>query len=81
MIGSEWTTVIARQAILSVVCRTINRVLVGLPLCKHQFDYQSSHISHIQGRDPDYRSLNEQFTLDVIKAGGIINLFPISLRQ
>jgi len=63
--GSEWTTVIARQVVLSVVCRTVNRFFVGLPLC----------------RDPNYRSLNEQFTLDVVNAASTLNLFPIPLRH
>lgn len=40
-----------------------------------------THISHPQGRDPDYRSLNEQFTLDVVNAASTLNLFPISFRQ
>ncbi|KAF8721948.1 hypothetical protein AX14_010063 [Amanita brunnescens Koide BX004] len=63
--GNEWTTIVASTTVLSIVCRTVNRLLVGLPLC----------------RDPDYRALNEQFTIDVVKAAAILNLFPTSLRH
>ncbi|KAF8325934.1 cytochrome P450, partial [Amanita rubescens] len=63
--GNEWTTVTARKTILGIVCRAVNRMLVGLPLC----------------RDPDYRLLNENFTVDIVIAASIINMFPISLRH
>ncbi|KAF9244149.1 cytochrome P450 [Melanogaster broomeanus] len=45
---------------LKVVCRTGNRIFVGLPLC----------------RDPDWIDLNIRFTFDIIKGGIIIGLFP-----
>ncbi|RDB20448.1 hypothetical protein Hypma_012416 [Hypsizygus marmoreus] len=60
----EWTSVQALPAVVHIVCRTSNRLFVGLPLC----------------RDPDYRALNEEFTIDVIKGGHIINLFPNFLK-
>ncbi|KAF8343222.1 cytochrome P450 [Amanita rubescens] len=63
--GNEWTTVNARNAVLSIVCRSVNRMLVGLPLC----------------RNPDYISLNVEFTIDIILSGTILNLFPTSLRH
>ncbi|KAF8735505.1 hypothetical protein AX14_001941 [Amanita brunnescens Koide BX004] len=63
--GNEWTTLVLRKALLGIVCRTVNRLLVGLPLC----------------RDPDYRSLNEEFTLDLVIAASIINMFPIAFRH
>ncbi|KAF9244148.1 cytochrome P450 [Melanogaster broomeanus] len=43
-----------------IVCRTGNRIFVGLPLC----------------RDPDWIDLNIRFMFDVIKGGIIIGLFP-----
>ncbi|KAH8092525.1 cytochrome P450 [Cristinia sonorae] len=60
----EWTKVPALSTIMKVVCRTTNRIFVGLPLC----------------RDPDYRELNIEFTVDVVKAAATINLFPHFLR-
>jgi len=49
---------------MQVVARTSNRIFVGLPLC----------------RDPDYRELNIQFTVDVVKGAMTLGLFPFSLR-
>ncbi|PPQ77970.1 hypothetical protein CVT26_005275 [Gymnopilus dilepis] len=60
----EWVTLPALATIMKVVCRTSNRLFVGLPLC----------------RDPDYRQLNEQFTIDVMVGARIINAFPKFLR-
>ncbi|KAH7926847.1 cytochrome P450 [Leucogyrophana mollusca] len=57
---NEWKNVPALDAVMQIVCRTSNRIFVGLPLC----------------RDPDWRALNIQFTMDVVKGGAIINLFP-----
>ncbi|KIJ13789.1 hypothetical protein PAXINDRAFT_80392 [Paxillus involutus ATCC 200175] len=58
--GNEWKSVPALQTVQQVVGRTSNRIFVGLPLC----------------RDPDWIDLNIQFTLDVVKGGVIIKLFP-----
>ncbi|KIJ13823.1 hypothetical protein PAXINDRAFT_170142 [Paxillus involutus ATCC 200175] len=58
--GNEWKSVPAFQTIRKVVCRTSNRIFVGLPLC----------------RDPDWIDLNERFALDVVKGGLIIGFFP-----
>ena len=33
------------------------------------------------GRDPDYVALNKRFTVDIIKAGNLINTFPSFLKQ
>jgi len=63
--GNEWTTVVMRDTIPNIVCRAVNRFLVGLPLC----------------RDPDYRSLNVQFTFDIVTSGNVLNLFPTPLRH
>ncbi|RDB20446.1 hypothetical protein Hypma_012419 [Hypsizygus marmoreus] len=59
-LSEEWTSVLALPTIMKIVCRTSNRLFVGLPLC----------------RNPEYGVLNVDFTIDVIKAGQIINLFP-----
>ncbi|KAF8844184.1 cytochrome P450 [Paxillus ammoniavirescens] len=47
--GNDWKSVPALQTVQEVVCRTSNRVFVGLPLC----------------RNADWIDLNVQFTLDV----------------
>ncbi|KIJ66616.1 hypothetical protein HYDPIDRAFT_109704 [Hydnomerulius pinastri MD-312] len=57
---NEWKTVQALDTVQKVVCRTSNRIFVGLPLC----------------RNPDWVALNVQFTLDVVKGGAVIGLFP-----
>ncbi|KAG5653878.1 hypothetical protein H0H81_009700 [Sphagnurus paluster] len=59
-----WTEVTVLPTIMQIVCRTSNRVFVGLPLC----------------RDLDYRSLNITFTIDVINSARAINLFPTVLQ-
>ncbi|EIW87323.1 cytochrome P450 [Coniophora puteana RWD-64-598 SS2] len=58
--GHEWSEFTALKVVQQVVCRTSNRIFVGLPLC----------------RDPEWRALNIKHTLDVVKAGAVINLFP-----
>ncbi|KAM6493880.1 Cytochrome P450 [Amanita muscaria] len=63
--GNEWTTVIAYSTIMDIVCRTSNRMFVGLPLC----------------RNPDYLQLNKQFTIDFVKTAIILDLFPSFLRS
>lgn len=62
--GHEWVKVPIYEAILDIVCRSSNRTFVGLPLC----------------RDPDYMELNINFTMDVVKAGFMINRFPNFLK-
>ncbi|KIK97710.1 hypothetical protein PAXRUDRAFT_198861 [Paxillus rubicundulus Ve08.2h10] len=57
---NEWKSVPALQTVQQVVGRTSNRIFVGLPLC----------------RNPDWIDLNIQFTLDVVKGGLVIRLFP-----
>ncbi|KAF9244074.1 cytochrome P450 [Melanogaster broomeanus] len=57
---TEWKSVPAFAAVQKIVCRTSNRIFVGLPLC----------------RDPDWIDLNIRFTFDAIKGGIIIGLFP-----
>ncbi|KIL65497.1 hypothetical protein M378DRAFT_77005 [Amanita muscaria Koide BX008] len=62
--GDEWTKVTAYTTIMNVVCRTSNRMLVGLPLC----------------RDPDWIQLNQKFTLDIITGTIVLNFTPDVLR-
>ncbi|KAF9559724.1 cytochrome P450 [Agrocybe pediades] len=61
---NEWTAVPALPTLMKIVCRTSNRLFVGLPLC----------------RNPDYMELNQQFTIDVVGRGQIINMFPNILK-
>ncbi|KAF8330122.1 cytochrome P450 [Amanita rubescens] len=62
--NEEWIKITIYPTIADIVCRTSNRMLVGLPLC----------------RDPDYLELNKQFTVDVIKSTRILRLFPHLLK-
>ncbi|KAG8219260.1 cytochrome P450 [Butyriboletus roseoflavus] len=62
--GNEWKSVPALSSVQKVVCRTSNRVFVGLSLC----------------RDPDWMDLNIQYAFDIIKGGAIIGLFPKLLK-
>ncbi|KDR68413.1 hypothetical protein GALMADRAFT_78764 [Galerina marginata CBS 339.88] len=64
ILSTGWTTVPAHKTVVKIVCRISNRLFVGLPLCKN----------------PDYRALNEQFTIDVAKGALLINMFPTSLK-
>ncbi|KAF9453724.1 cytochrome P450 [Macrolepiota fuliginosa MF-IS2] len=59
-----WVAVPAYETLLHIVCRTTNRYLIGLPLC----------------RDPKYRFINEQFTIDVATTAKIVNVFPDLLK-
>jgi cytochrome P450 len=61
---ADWTKVSVKNAVMQIVCRTSNRVFVGLPLC----------------RNPDWLALNVEFTIDVIKGALIINLAPKFLK-
>jgi cytochrome P450 len=61
---TDWSKVSAFKAVTQIVCRTSNRIFVGLPLC----------------RDPDWIALNLKFPTDVMKAAAIINLFPTFLK-
>ncbi|KAJ7122772.1 cytochrome P450 [Mycena epipterygia] len=62
--GKEWLTVPAFDTMMQIVCRTSNRLFVGLPLC----------------RDPDFIKLNVEYAMDVIIAGQFINMLPAFLR-
>ncbi|KAI6116528.1 cytochrome P450 [Pisolithus croceorrhizus] len=58
--GNAWKSVPAVETVREIVCRTSNRVFVGLPLC----------------RDPDWIDLNSRFAVDVATDAHILNLFP-----
>ncbi|KAK0493225.1 cytochrome P450 [Armillaria luteobubalina] len=60
----DWVEVPAYERILQIVCRTSNRMFIGLPLC----------------RDPDYLKLNIDFTIDVFVCARVINFFPAFLK-
>ncbi|KAG5651711.1 hypothetical protein H0H81_007716 [Sphagnurus paluster] len=60
----DWTSATVLPTAMQIVCRTSNRMFVGLPLC----------------RNLDYRSINITFTIDVMKAAQMINLFPNILK-
>jgi len=53
--GNEWKTVPTYSTLMKVVCRTSNRVIVGLPYC----------------RDPEYCNINVRFTIDCIETAKI----------
>ncbi|OBZ73434.1 Ent-kaurene oxidase [Grifola frondosa] len=80
---SEWTAVPALDTIMQVICRTTNRIFVGLPsVCTHAFSLIEVLVitGDFSGRNPDYSALNVQFTIDVAKGAMIIKLFPNILR-
>ncbi|KAJ7310829.1 cytochrome P450 [Mycena albidolilacea] len=62
--GTEWNGVTAYSAMLDVVCRTSNRLFVGLPLC----------------RSPEWIDLNIWYTIDTAVAGQLIRILPTILR-
>lgn len=77
----EWTKIPALRTVMKIVCRTSNRLFVGLPLCMYFFFSLYKCLNqNILGRNPDYRALNEEFTISVFKGGYIINLFPNILK-
>ncbi|KAK0212481.1 cytochrome P450 [Desarmillaria ectypa] len=61
---SDWTKVHAYSSILQIVCRTTNRMFVGLPLC----------------RNPEYRALMIEHTIKVVSSAQAINVFPEFLK-
>lgn len=72
----------AYPIMMDIACRASNRMLVGLPLCEYSFPVTEIN-SHVRsaGRNPDYIELNKQFTIDVVKAGNLINTFPSFLKR
>ncbi|KAJ7878446.1 cytochrome P450 [Mycena leptocephala] len=62
--GSEWTSLPVLPTTMSIVSRVSNRLFVGLPLCRNE-EYLANNIRH---------------TIDVVRSGTIISLFPEFLR-
>ncbi|KAG6895320.1 hypothetical protein C0992_001937, partial [Termitomyces sp. T32_za158] len=60
----EWSAIKALSTIRKIVSRSSNRLFVGLPLCRNE----------------DYRDLNIEFAVDVMKTAQSINLFPNFLK-
>ncbi|KAJ7835038.1 hypothetical protein B0H13DRAFT_1507483, partial [Mycena leptocephala] len=58
--GSEWTSLPVLFTTMSIVSRVSNRLFVGLPLCRNE-EYLANNIRH---------------TIDVVRSGTIISLFP-----
>ncbi|KAK7457858.1 hypothetical protein VKT23_010202 [Stygiomarasmius scandens] len=63
-VSDDWIAIPAVETIMKIVCRTSNRLFVGLPLC----------------RDPDWLDLNMQYTIKVFGSASIINIFPSVLK-
>ncbi|KAH9838661.1 cytochrome P450 [Rhodofomes roseus] len=59
-----WISVQLKDVSAHIVCRVINRVFVGLPLCT----------------DPDYLAVNTGFMMNVVLGGALIKLFPSFLK-
>ena len=79
----EWKSVPALGVIQKIVCRATNRAFVGLPLCMHPVHLLSPSFlsSTTLGRNPDWIDLNIRYTLDLLKSGVIIGLFPKFMRS
>jgi cytochrome P450 len=60
----EWVKVPILETFQRVICRSTNRIFVGVPLC----------------RDHDYQTLNLTFAVNVVKSAMIIGLFPKPLK-
>ncbi|KAJ6576531.1 cytochrome P450 [Mycena vulgaris] len=64
--GNEWTPIRALDTFTRIICRSSNRIFVGLPLC----------------RDEDYCKLASQFSTNVLVCGPMIKfLLPEFLRS
>ncbi|KAJ3489331.1 hypothetical protein NLI96_g2202 [Meripilus lineatus] len=62
--SQDWTEVVALPTLMQILCRTSNRVFVGLHTC----------------RDMDYCALNMKFAANVSRGAGILRLLPKILR-
>ncbi|KAJ2919582.1 hypothetical protein MD484_g822, partial [Candolleomyces efflorescens] len=62
--GNDWVSSSLQKNLIHIVCRTSNRLFVGLPLC----------------RDPEYRKIQEDWTVHVVIAAHIAHLFPRALK-
>ncbi|KAF8467574.1 cytochrome P450 [Russula ochroleuca] len=64
MSSDEWVKVPILETLQRVICRTTNRIFVGVPLC----------------RDYDYQTLNLTFAVNFTKFGMIISMVPKPLK-
>ncbi len=64
-----------------IVARTSNRLFVGLPLCNYSCSTAHYGSHFILGRDPEYRQLNIDFTVNLILSGRLLHLLPKPLRS
>ncbi|KAJ7333990.1 cytochrome P450 [Mycena albidolilacea] len=62
--GSEWKPLPVLPTMMNIVSRVSNRLFVGLPLC----------------RNTEYLDNNVQHTIDVVRSGMSISLFPEFMR-
>ncbi|EJD49234.1 cytochrome P450 [Auricularia subglabra TFB-10046 SS5] len=62
--GSDWTPLNLSRVLPRIICRTSNRLFIGLPLC----------------RDPDFVDLNVSYAVDVILSARFLALFPPFMR-
>ena len=68
---------------MRVISRTSNRAFVGLSKCTPTPFFNSSAAAYIfswQGRDPEYRDLNVDYTIHVMTTATIMNTFPSFLH-
>ncbi|KAF9264409.1 cytochrome P450 [Marasmius fiardii PR-910] len=56
----DWVKIPTLQRVLNVVCRTSNRLFVGLPLC----------------RNDDWKALNISYTIDFFVSNAKVSFFP-----
>ncbi|KAG2005586.1 cytochrome P450 [Coprinopsis cinerea AmutBmut pab1-1] len=61
----EWTPVQAQKTMVSTICRTTNRLFVGLPLC----------------RDPEYCRIQESLTIHMFTVSSLLGLIPEFMRS
>ncbi|KAG2005613.1 cytochrome P450 [Coprinopsis cinerea AmutBmut pab1-1] len=63
-VTESWSPVKIHDVIIHIICRTTNRLFVGLPLC----------------RDPDYCRIQETITVHLVTAGTFLALLPAAFR-
>ncbi|KAF7325009.1 Cytochrome P450 [Mycena kentingensis (nom. inval.)] len=62
--SDEWVTIPVKTTIQHAICRTTNRLFVGLPLCRNQ----------------DYLDTNFEFATSVVIAAQLLNIMPAFMR-
>ncbi|KAH8091762.1 cytochrome P450 [Cristinia sonorae] len=62
--SDDWHKLSLNEGIMQLICRTSNRIFVGLPTCRH----------------PDYIKLNIDFAASVVISATILRFFPILVR-